>query len=290
MTTSKNHFAFTSSPKQTLNPVRKLLLLQLMVLHTLYIFAQTIPVPNSQYVKQLQARYPLKPTNFRPNCVKWDNPYFSVIADTSLRQSVVTYSYYTKSREDSVVQLHVNRSKFGTWHAYLGMKNETKFYSDINRGIDDMLLKYAKGHYAAFELCAWSYDGAILSCTYDLNEGIELQGQNEGTEEEVESLTRLLVGSTARQPHSKVRYAGPTFNRVDYWKGSFGSKQVFNQDGISKNYSAVYWNLLQYGGQMHAYWFPNDMTAKKGYEQFEIPVAELISRLGFDPRKAIPMK
>lgn len=59
-------------------------------------------------------------------------------------------------------------------------------------------------------------------------------------------------------------------------------------DGITKNYSAVYWNLLQYGGQGHAYWFPNDMSAQTGYEQFEIPVDELIRRLGFDPRQAIP--
>lgn len=170
----------------------------------------------------------------------------------------------------------------------MGRKSETKFYTDINRDISNTLLKYAKGHYAAFELCAWSYEGAILSCTYDLNEGIELQGQNEGTEAEVESLTRLLVGSTARQPHTKVHYEGPTFSRVDYWKGSWGSKQVFTMDGITKNYSAVYWNLLVYGGEVHTYWFPNDMSAQKGYAQFEIPVGELTSRLGFDSRQAIP--
>jgi len=252
------------------------------------LLAQDVPVPNAAYVRQLQARYPLKASTFRPNCVEWDNAYFSAIVDTSQRESLVTYGYYTTGREDTMVKLHVERSKYGAWHAYIGFKNETKFYSAINRGISNRLLKYAKGHYAAFELCAWSYDGAILSCTYDLNEGIELQGQNEGTEEEVESLTRCLVGSTAQQPHSKAHYTGPVYARVDYWKGSYGSNKLLYQGGISKNYSAVYWNLLQYGNETHAYWFPNDMTAQKGYQHFEIPVADLVARLGFDPRQAIP--
>lgn len=189
----------------------------LLISHGL--FAQTPPTPTAAYAHELQARFPLKPCALRPNCVEWDNPYFSAIIDTSLRESVVTYAYYTAAREDSLVQLHVDRGRYGAWHAYNGRKSETKFYTDINRGISNALLKYAKGHYAAFELCAWSYDGAILSCTYDLNEGIELQGQNEGTEAEVESLTRLLVGSTARQPRGKVHYAGPVFPRVDYWRG-----------------------------------------------------------------------
>jgi hypothetical protein len=268
--------------------MRKLILAGFLLLISTGLLAQTAPVPSAAYAHQLQARYPLKPSSLHANCVEWDNPYFSAIIDTSLRQSLVTYAYYTPAREDSAVLLHVERSHYGAWHAYVGMENETKFYTDINRGISSTLLKYDKGHYAAFELCAWSYDGAILSCTYDLNEGIELQGQNEGTEAEVESLTRLLVGSTAAQPHMKVHYDGPTFSRVDYWKGSWGSKQMFTMDGITKNYSAVYWNLLQYGREAHAYWFPNDMTAKKGYTQFEIPVAELISRLGFDPRQALP--
>jgi hypothetical protein len=268
--------------------MKKLILTGFLLIISSGLFAQTAPTPTAAYAHELQARFPLKPSPLRLNCVEWDNPYFSAIIDTSLRESVVTYAYYTSAREDSLIQLHVDRSRYGAWHAYIGMKSETKFYTDINLGISNTLLKYAKGHYAAFELCAWSYDGAILSCTYDLNEGIELQGQNEGTEAEVESLTRLLVGSTARQPCSRVHYAGPAFQRVDYWKGSWGSKQVFNMDGITKNYSAVYWNLLQYGGQSHAYWFPNDMSAKKGYEQFEIPIDELIRRLGFDPRQALP--
>jgi len=268
--------------------MKKIILSGILLAISSMVFAQITPPSTAKYAHELQAKFPLKPSHLRANCVKWDNPYFSAIIDTSLRESIVTYAYYTTDREDSVVTLHVDRSHYGAWHAYIGMKNETKFYTDINRGITNTLLKYDKGHYAAFELCAWSYDGAILSCTYDLNEGIELQGQNEGTEAEVESLTRLLVGSTAREPHMKVHYTGPTFQRVDYWKGSWGSKEVFNVDGIAKNYAAVYWNLLQYGGTFHAYWFPNDMSAQTGYGQYEITIEELVNRLGFDPRKAIP--
>ena len=182
--------------------------------------------------------------------------------------------------------MKVDRKKYGSWHSYPGQPNEDKFYTDINKGISSTTMKYAKGHYAAFILCAWSVEGAVASCTYDINEGIEIQGQNEGTEGEVEALTRALVGSKSTDA-SKIHYSGPTYSKVDYWKGSWGSKKIFNVDGISKNYSAVYWNLLKYGNETHAYWFPNDISASSGYQNYEIPFATLIQRLGFDPTQVI---
>jgi len=58
-----------------------------------------------------------------------------------------------------------------------------------------------------------------------------------------------------------------------------------NKDGVSKNYSAVYWNLLQYGSETHAYWFPNDMSASSGYTGYQIKLDTLTKRVGFDPRQ-----
>jgi len=185
--------------------------------------AQQPPVPPAAYVKNLQQKYPPVKSNYCADCYVWANPYFSAIIDVKLRESITTHGYFTPQREALVVQLHPDRSVYGTWHALPGFVNDTRFYTDINDGITNTLAKYAKGHYAAYDLCSWAYDGAILSCTYDFNEGIEIQGQNEGTEAEVEELTRALVGSTATDA-AGAHYTGPKYPRVDYWKGSWGGQ------------------------------------------------------------------
>jgi hypothetical protein len=235
------------------------------------------------HVDSLYKRYPVVKSGMCPACMLWVNPYFSVITNTKLRQSVVSCAYLTPDRDKLIDKVKANRTKYGVWHCIPGYQKEDKFYNDINSTIKVTTDKYAKGHYIGYMLCAWTIDGAILSCTYDFNEGIEIQGQNEGTELQVEELTRALVGNKAFC--GKVHYTGPYYPIVQYWKGSNGSIKVFNVDGISKNYSAVYWNLLKYGNQLHAYWFPNDntATAKVGYQHYEIQYPELVKRLGFDP-------
>jgi hypothetical protein len=261
---------------------------------TVFFYTLAIAQPASQISAAFYAKYPRVPSGQCAGCTLEVNPYFSTITDEKLGQAIVTYANYTSQKEAQVVKLKVSES-VRNWQPYPGDADETKFYTDINKGITNSQMKYAKGHYVAFILCAYTTEGAIISCTYKINEGIENQGQNEGTELEVESLTRALVGSTSADA-KKVHYTGPAFARVDYWKGSWGSQKVLNMDGITRNYSAVYWNLLKYGGQVHAYWFLNNISASKGYQGYEIPYDHndpdfnkkgLIQRLGFDPAQLI---
>lgn len=242
---------------------------------------------NPDSVKAMFAKYPQVKSPQCADCYLWVNPFFSTITDEKLKESVVSYAYLDQQRDKLIDQLKVDRKKYGGWKPFPGYPNEDKFYNDINKGITATTSKYAKGHYIGFMLCAWSVYGAILSCTYDVNEGIEVQGQNEGTELQVEELTRALVGNKVFM--GKMHYKGPIYPRVDYWKGSWGSIKIFNADGITKNYSAFYWNLVKYGNELHAYWFPNDATAtaKVGYAHYEIPADTLTQRLGFDPQKLL---
>ncbi|HTI60387.1 hypothetical protein [Mucilaginibacter sp.] len=246
------------------------------------------------HLDSLYVTYPLKPNSKWPEFLEWDNPYFKAIIDPKLRQSVVTYGVFTVQEDAMVTNLKIPRKgKYARWHPFFGYPNEDAFYKDINK----TLVKpdeYSKGHYSGWELNAYAVNGVLLSDTYDFNEGIERQAQNEGTELQVEYLTRALVGN--KMFAKRVRYIGPSFPQVQYWKGSWGSFKLFNVDGISKNYSAVYWNLIKYGNELHAYWFPNDLTAtaKLGYQHFEIPVDSsdvnnkgLIQRLGFDPQQVL---
>jgi len=222
--------------------------------------------PTAAYVKQLEAKYPPVKSSFCTNCYLWVNLYFKAIVDGDKRESLVTYGEFDRHKDSLVTALNIPRTgTYAAWHPAHGFQDEGKFYNDINK----TLVKpdeYAKGHYNAWILSAWAVDGALLSDTYDFNEGIERQAQNAGTELEVEYLTRALVGN--KDAASRVNYTGPLYDSVKYWKGSWGSKKVFNVDGITKNYSSVYWNLLAYGNQIHAYWFPNDLTGKSGYQKF----------------------
>lgn len=268
--------------------MRQLILFALFIFWGYLACAQKI---DAKYVKALEKQYqPLK-SDFCKGCKLWVNPYFKAIIDTFNRESKVTYGYFDKKRDSLVSVLKIERKGiYASWHPAYGYPNEDKFYTTINKGIKKVSLKYAKGHYAAWILCAWAVDGVLLSDTYDFNEGIEIQAQNEGTELEVEYLTRALVGN--KSAAKRIKYSGPTFDRVDYWKGSWGSNRIFEVAGIRKNYSAVYWNLLNYGNEYHAFWFPNDISASKGYLNYRIDVDNnnpnklgLIQRLGFDPRK-----
>lgn len=220
------------------------------------------------------------------NCTFLDaSPYYSTITNQKLGESVVTYANYTPAKEAAVVKLKVDRKIYGAWHSYPGDPGEDKYYNDINKGIKSPSMKYAKGHYAAYILCAFTIEGGVVSCTYKINEGIENQGQNEGTEGMVEALTRALVGSTSSDA-KKAHYKGPVYPKVNYWKGSWADPnnlRMLTADGISRVYSQVYWNVLKYGNEIHAYWFPNDISAAKNYASFEIPFAVLVKNLGFDP-------
>lgn len=248
---------------------------------------------NAAYVRALEAKYPPVKSAFCQDCYLWVNPYFKAIVDVNLRESLVTYAEFDRVKDSLVAAVKVPRTGiYAAWHPACGFANEDKFYNAINKGITDSRAKYAKGHYNAWILCAWTVDGALLSDTYDFNEGIENQGQNEGTELEVEYLTRALVGN--RTAARRIHYTGPIYQRVDYWKGSWGTQKMFDTLGIRKNFSAVYWNLLQYGNHLVAYWFPNNISASKNADSYVIDVDNsdpqkpgLIQRIGFDPRKVL---
>jgi len=237
------------------------------------------------------SKYPEKPSAFCTGCTIEVNPYYSTITDNKLGYSRVTYGNFTPAKEQGVIAAKVDRTKYGVWHPYPGQPDLGTYYNDINKGIKSSTAKYAKGHYDAYILCAYTVEGAVISCTYVVNEGLENQGQNAGTEGEVEALTRALVGSKSSDA-AKVKYSGPTFQKVDYWKGGWvdigKAPTILTDKGISRVYADVYWNLLSYGGQMHAYWFPNNISASTGYKNYEIPVATLIQRLGFNPTKVLP--
>jgi hypothetical protein len=198
------------------------------------LFAQAQEI-NAAYVAALEARYPPAKSDFCSHCYLWVNPYFKAMVDVNLRESLVTYGKFDKTKDSLVTVIKVPRTGiYASWHPAYGFQNENKFYTAINKGITDPLAKHDKGHYNAWILSAWTVDGALLSNTYDFNEGIENQGQNEGTELEVEYLTRALVGnqSAARRIH----YSGPTYERVDYWKGSWGSKKSLIRSASIKTF------------------------------------------------------
>jgi len=247
------------------------------------------------------AKYPERPSNFCQGCTIDSNIYFTTITDNNNGYSKVSYAYYTPEREQKVKALSVDRGTYGVWHSYPGQVNENHYYTNINKGITSSTAKYAKGHYIAFELCAYSIEGAVVSCTYMVNEGVEYQGQNQGSELDVENLTRLLVGSTSTEV-AKVKHKmqqsdfakygiGPVYQRVDFWKGGWvdSTKQpkIVSDGHISRVMTNIYWNLLKYGDQVHAFWFPNDQSGSASFVNFEIPYTELVARLGYDPSKVI---
>lgn len=249
------------------------------------------------------AKYPEQPSSYCDGCTIDINPYFSCITDNKLGYSVVSYGNFTPQKESLVVTVKVDRKKFGGWHAYPGQLNEDKYYVSINKAIRNSLEKYAKGHYVAYILCAVSIEGAVISCTYKVNEGLENQGQNEGTELDIENLTRVLVGSKSSEVNifaqqltkaDTVNYSiGQPYEKIDFWKGGWYDKQdksrpvMVSANNMSRVFCDVYWNLIEYGGHVHAFWFPNNISASSGFETFEISVETLIQRLGFDPRQRL---
>lgn len=250
----------------------------------------------------LYAKYPEKPSTFCAGCTIEVNPYFSTITDNKLGYSRVSYGNYTPKKESLVVAINVDRSKYGSWHPYPGQPNLDTWYVAVNDSLPSTTSKVAKGHYIAFLLCSWTLEGAVVSCTYKVNEGLENQGQNSGSEFDVENLTRLLVGSKSKEVHKiafKLKPAdiknfgtGTTYAKVDFWKGGWvdptKKPHIITKNKIARVMTDVYWNLLKYGNQVHAFWFPNDLSAQSNFQSYEIPVAALIQRLGFDPTKTIP--
>ncbi len=256
----------------------------------------------SQISAAFFTKYPEKPSSFCGGCVLEVNPYYSTISDTKLGYSRVSYGNYTPQKEAKVIAVNVDRAKYGGWHPYPGQPNLDTWYVAVNDSLTATTSKVAKGHYIAFLLCAWTVEGAIASCSYVINEGLENQGQNAGTEFDVENLTRLLVGSKSKEVHKIALKLKPldvknfgtntSYAKVDFWKGGWvdpaKKPHIITKNKISRVMADVYWNELKYGNQVHAFWFPNDISAQNNFQSYEIPVATLIQRLGFDPEKALP--
>ena len=234
------------------------------------------------YLDTLYRRYPLRADTLCPNCFRWDTPYFQSIADVKLHQAMVVHAVYTTQMSHAADSLrYARKGVMGAWRHLPNMPDENKVYSMANQGLIGTS-KMEKGHFSAWELNAYSLDAALLSDTYTFNAAFEIAAQNIGTELGVEYLQRFLVGEVK----GRRRPAGlPLYSQVEYWKGAWGSKGTFTDGQTTDNYPAVYWNLLKYGGQFHAYWFPNDINGagQANYRNFEIPYATLVQRLGWDP-------
>lgn len=270
--------------------MKKLLVIILLATAT---FAEGQPI-NAAYIQRLYNKYPVKKSRFCPNCYLWANPYFKTLADVGLHQSIVTYGKFTRHMEGSIEEMKKNGKAiprsgvYAAWHAYPGYPDESAVYKKANTTLTKPD-EFAKGHFSGWELNEYDVDGVLLSDTYTFNAAIERQAQNVGTELGIENLTRVLVGYAPRGHRPDL----PVYNAVEYWKGAWGSFGKFSANGITVNYPAVYWNLIKYGNEIHAYWFPNDKigAGQNNYSNFEIPVSSnsadnkgLVQRLGFDPR------
>jgi hypothetical protein len=253
------------------------------LLFSLAVQAQEVVVHvTSGYIDTLLKKYPVKRFSRWPDCYRWDNPYFQSIADIRKHEAKVVHAIYTKAMARAADSLNYARKlALADWRSLPGMPDEDKVYAKANVG-RPAATKLHKGHFSAWELNAYSLDAVLLSDTYTFNAAFEMGVQNTGTELGVEYLQRILVSEIK----GRHRPSGlPFYDQVEYWKGAWGTKGSFTDGQITSNYPAVYWNLLRYGDQLHAFWFPNDASGagQKNYPLFEIPYTTLVQRLGWDP-------
>lgn len=246
---------------------------------------------NADYVHKLYAKYPTVKSDLCKSCKEWDNPIFKSIADTAEHRPVITFYIYTNEHRLAQEKFEANYKAgkrdntafdrsgvFAGWHPVTGQPELSKVYSAINKPIKKVIDKWVWGHCQAWILLAYCQDGAILSDTEDFNEGMEVQGQNVGTEIATEEHCRALLKS------------GET-DLVKIWCGTVGNQGNATDGKIRVIIPAWYWKIIQYknkaGKLTTESWFmPNQVTETTAFISKRVMSPEqIIKNIGFDPLK-----
>jgi hypothetical protein len=216
-------------------------------------------------------------SNLCPNCVIWINKYYTSIADTQKHNPIIVYHVITKRHLEIADSLKadkstkINRAKY-PFKPVAGFPNETKLYAMANRIYKKINPKnvIAKGHVASADDYSWSTGGMDTSMRYTFNLALEFQSQNVGTELGTEYMCR-----------AKAREYG----EVKVWGGTWGSQGTVSDGKITANFPSIYWKISAYNGEVHCYWMPNNDqgAGQANYPKFEIPLGELVVKLGFNP-------
>lgn len=238
---------------------------------------------DAAYVHALYTKYPTVKSNLCSACKEWDNPIFKSIADTFEHRPVVTFYVYTNEHRllqekntDSKTGIYSRKGIFAEWHPVTGQPDLSKVYSKINEPIKSSINKWVWGHCQAWILLAWCQDGAILSDTEDFNEGMEVQGQNIGTEIATEEHCRdlLQLGKTAS---------------VKIWCGTWGHQGTATDGKNTVVIPSHYWKIIQYTDSSNkiiteSWWMPNEVTETIALlpKRMSTPT-EIIKNIGFDP-------
>lgn len=256
--------------------MKKLLLLfALSALVSSHIFGQTY---NAAYVHQLYAKYPTIKSNLCTACKEWDNPYFKSIADTQLHQPKVVYYIYTKAHQDQQIAAKIPRTGiFAAWSPVLGQPDLSKVYYNANKPIKSSINKLVWGHCTAWITLAWCKDAAIFSDTQDFNEGMEVQGQNIGTEIATEEYCRDLLAK------------GVT-DSIHIWCGVYGNQAQYTFDNVTVTMPENYWKIITYKvkgiAKTEAWLMPNLVTETRAIlPQRVVNADNVIKLLGFNPIK-----
>lgn len=216
-----------------------------------------------------------------PDCVIWVNRYYTIIADTAKHNPIIVYHLITKRHLEMADSLKadkktkIDRADY-PFKPVAGFPNETKVYSVANkiyRKIDPKNV-IAKGHVAAADDYSWSPGGMDTSMRYTFNLALEFQSRNVGTELGTEYVCRDM----ARK-----------YGAVQCWGGTWGSQGTVTDGKINANFPAIYWKTAAYNGEVHCYWMPNSDAGggQANYPKFEIPLAELVTKLAFNPMEVV---
>ena len=250
-----------------------LILLTLSIAFVGCVFAQAY---NAAYVHQLYAKYPTVKSDLCSSCKEWVNPYFKSIADTQLHQPKVVYYIYTKEHQNEQIAAKIPRTGvFSAWSPVYGQPDLSKVYYNANKPIKGSINKLVWGHCTAWITLAWCKNAAIFSDTQDFNEGMEVQGQNIGTEIATEEYTRDLL-------------ANNTTDSISIWCGTFGNQAEYSFNGITVTMPTHYWKIIEYkvNGELktEAWLMPNIVTETRAVlPQRVISVTDLIAKIGFNP-------
>ena len=260
--------------------MKKTLSLSLIIM-AFFANAQTY---NAAYVHALYAKYPTTKSNFCKSCKDRDNPFYKSIADTERHMPLVTYYVYTTAHRQAQEKLNIDRKGvFSEWHPVTGQPDLGSVYTATNKAIGkpNSPQEIALGHCQAWILLAWCQDGAILSDTYDFNEGMEYQGQNVGTEIATENLCRTLTGW--KKP--------AVTDQIKIWCGTSGGTYTYTSNKITVTVPDYYWKIIEYVDKSgntitHCWWMPNIYTEKEDVlPKREVTIEQLIKNVGFDPQK-----
>ena len=225
--------------------------LQLVIISQLSI-AQ--PVYDAAYARSLYAKYPTFKSQLCPGCKEWDNPYFQAISDTTKHQPIITYYVYTKAHQDAQIALKIPRSsEADEWHPATGQQDISGIYTTANKAFKNPIDKLVYGHCIAWITLAWCEDAAIFSNTEGFNEGMEVQGQNIGTELATENICRKILSQGMA-------------DSVFIWCGVFGSQKIYTDGKTLVVMPEYYWKVIDYfdkqkGEQVERCWImPNKVT------------------------------